>query len=170
MTESVRVDPGAMVLTRLPWGPKATAQDRVNDSSAALAAAETTAPPTSPDEANAPEMLTMTPRSAGDHFWQQRRGEEERRPNGDVERHVERVDVLLQCRSVMVRGRVVHQHVDLTGLFGQASYRCDVVQVGDDELGASTLGLDRRDGLRTSFGVAPGEDHGRAAAGAQAAD
>src|SRR5258708_12220552 len=61
MTESVRVDPGAMVLTRIPWAPKATAQDRVNDSSAALAAAETTAPPTSPDEANAPEMLTMTP-------------------------------------------------------------------------------------------------------------
>src|SRR5215471_7132941 len=61
MTDSVRVDPGAMVLTRIPWAPKATAQDRVNDSSAALAAEETTAPPTSPDEANAPEMLTMTP-------------------------------------------------------------------------------------------------------------
>jgi hypothetical protein len=61
MTESVRVDPGAMVLTRIPWAPKATAQDRVSDSSAALAAAETTAPPTSPDEANAPEILTMTP-------------------------------------------------------------------------------------------------------------
>src|SRR5258708_37551500 len=26
MTESVRVDPGAMVLTRIPWAPKATAQ------------------------------------------------------------------------------------------------------------------------------------------------
>src|SRR5262249_56192511 len=61
MSESVRVDPGAMVLTRIPWAPKATAQDRVNDSSAALAAEETTAPPTSPDEANAPEMLTMAP-------------------------------------------------------------------------------------------------------------
>src|SRR5260221_115649 len=40
MTESVRVDPGAMVLTRIPWAPKATAQDRVSDSSAALAAGE----------------------------------------------------------------------------------------------------------------------------------
>ncbi len=75
-----------------------------------------------------------------------------------------KVDVLLQHRGVMVRGRVVHQHVDLTGLFGQATYRCDVVQVGDDELGAPALGLDRRDGLRSSFGVAPGDDDGRAAA------
>jgi len=34
----------------------------------------------------------------------------------DVERHVKRVDVLLQCRSGLVRGRVVDQHVDLTDL------------------------------------------------------
>src|SRR5206468_11809904 len=60
MTESVRVGPGGMVLTRIPWAPKATAQDRVNDSSAALAAA-TSVPPVLPDVANAPEMLTMAP-------------------------------------------------------------------------------------------------------------
>jgi hypothetical protein len=33
--------------------------------------------------------------------------------------------------------------------------------------GTSTLCLDRRDGLRASLGVAPGDDHGGAAAGEQ---
>ena len=55
----------------------------------------------------------------------------------------------------------------VTGLFGQASHGFDVVQVGGDELGTSTLCLDRRDGLRASSGVTPGDDHGRAAAGEQ---
>jgi hypothetical protein len=59
----------------------------------------------------------------------------ERPSHVDVERHVERLDVMLQCRSERVRGRVVDQHVDLTGLFGQASHGFDVVQVGGDELG-----------------------------------
>ena len=109
----------------------------------------------------------MAPDPAGDHLGQQRRGQKERRAHVDVEHHVERLNVLLQCRSGGDRGRVVDQHVDLTGLFGQASHGFDVVQVGGDELGASTLCLDRRDGLRASLGVAPGDDHAGAAAGEQ---
>src|SRR5262249_38771022 len=104
-------------------------------------------------------------RSAGDHLWEQRRGEEERPSHVDVEHHVERLDVLLHCRSDCLRSRVVNQHVDLTGLYGQASHGFDVAQVGGDDIGASTLCLDRRDGLRAPFGVAPGDDHAGAVAG-----
>ncbi len=98
-----------------------------------------------------------------------RRGQKERRAHVDVEYRVERLDVLLQCRSETCarRGRVVDQHIDLTGAFGQASHGFDVVQVGGDEFGTSTLSLDRRDGLRASLGVAPGDDHGGVAAGEQ---
>jgi hypothetical protein len=57
--------------------------------------------------------------------------------------------------------------VERSSLIGQASHGSDVVQVGGDELGATPLGLDRRDGLRAAFDVAPGDDDGGAAAGEQ---
>jgi hypothetical protein len=74
---------------------------------------------------------------------------------------------LLQCRTGRERGRVVDQHVDLTRLFGQASHGFDVVEVGGDELGASALCFDRRDGLRASLGVAPCDDNAGAPTGEQ---
>jgi len=98
---SVRVGPGATVLTRIPAAPNAAAQDRVKDSSAALAAAgdrrEGGRRPTRPIE----EMLTMATRSPGDHLWQQRRGQEKERRRARRRRTLCRNDStsLLQCRS-----------------------------------------------------------------------
>jgi len=72
-----------------------------------------------------------------------------------VEYRVERLDVLLQCRSeTCARRAALLISTSRHRLFGQRA-RIDVVQVGGDELGTSTLCLDRRDGLRASFGVAP---------------
>src|SRR5205807_4045 len=56
---SVRVGPGATVLKRIPLAPKAAAQDRVKDSSAASAAA--TGPSATSTDAPIVEMLTMAP-------------------------------------------------------------------------------------------------------------
>src|SRR5690242_12627306 len=57
---SVRVGPAATVLTRIPLAPKAAAQDRVKDSSAAFAAA-TAGALAMPTDAYIVEMLTMAP-------------------------------------------------------------------------------------------------------------
>src|SRR6202022_3085810 len=76
--------------------------------------------------------------SAGDHIWQQCRGEEKRRPHVHVEHHVERLDVLLQRRRERERGSVVDQHVDLTDLIGETSH-------GFDGLGARRRVIDLAD-------------------------
>src|ERR1700747_876062 len=60
MAASVRVGPGATVLTRIPLPPNAAAQDRVRDSSAALVAAYTGASAELADAAVV-ETLTTTP-------------------------------------------------------------------------------------------------------------
>src|ERR1700694_43119 len=60
MAASVRVGPGATVLTRIPLAPNAAAHDRVRDSSAALVAAYTGASAKLADAAVV-ETLTMAP-------------------------------------------------------------------------------------------------------------